>query len=159
VSVILLAIGVLLLTIVFVLITWNRVGREESKGHIDLKIGGEELKLEVADTPALRSRGLMGRSSLGQNGGVLFVFDQSGIYPFWMKNTLIPLDIIWLDEKGQIVYMKENAEPCSGIVDAICRAILPGKIARYVIELNGGMVEKLGLQTGDLIELPKGDTH
>lgn len=155
VFVILLAVAVLLLAIGFLIVIEIRKTEEVDSGQVTMSIVGEEFKLEVADTPTLRARGLMGRSVLGENEGMLFVFDRSGIYPFWMKNTLIPLDIIWMNDKGEVVYIKKNARPCENIVEALCRAILPRKIARYVIELNGGIAAKLGVQPGDPIKLPK----
>jgi hypothetical protein len=70
------------------------------------------FKVEIADTPEKRRAGLMHRVSLPENQGMLFVFEKPGIYGFWMKNTLIPLDIIWLDENFKVVYIKENVQPC-----------------------------------------------
>ena len=78
-----------------------------------------------------------------ENEGMLFIFEKSGIYPFWMKNTLIPLDIIWLDENQNIVFIKKNALPCK---EDPCPSINPNKTARYVLEINSGLVDKLNLE-------------
>jgi uncharacterized membrane protein (UPF0127 family) len=122
-----------------------------NKKSISLDIGQKSYSLEVADTAQTRQVGLMNRSKLDENGGMIFIFDGTGIYPFWMKDTLIPLDMIWLNDQKEIVHIKENAQPCSTTIGAICSSIIPLKPALYVIELNGGEVEKLGLKTGDKI--------
>lgn len=80
------------------------------------QIKDDEYKLKVADTGKKRSQGLMYIENLPKNEGMLFVFEKSGIYPFWMKNTKIPLDIIWLNSDKQVVYIKENASPCATTV-------------------------------------------
>jgi uncharacterized membrane protein (UPF0127 family) len=92
----------------------------------------------------------MGRESLGQDKGMLFVFPQEGIYPFWMKNTLIPLDMIWMDSNGTVVFIGKDEQPCKADP---CPVINPGKNARYVLELNAGTAERLGLGEGDRMEL------
>jgi hypothetical protein len=123
-----------------------------SKPTITVEIKDQKYYLEVASTPDTRQKGLMNRSELPANSGMLFIFEGTGIYPFWMKNTLIPLDIIWLNQNKEIVHIKENAQPCETTIAAICNTIAPLKPALYVIELNAGDVQKLSLKTGDKIE-------
>lgn len=106
--------------------------------------------VEVAKSVEEHARGLMYRESLAENSGMLFVFEKEGIYPFWMKNTLIPLDMIWLSKDGETVFIKENTEPCK---TAICPSINPQKEALYVLELSAGVVDKLGLKIGDKITI------
>ena len=127
----------------------NRINGEPA---ITVEISGQKYNLEVVDTPASRQKGLMNRSELASNSGMLFVFDGTGIYPFWMKNTLIHLDIIWLNQNNEIVHVKEDAQPCETTIAAICNTIIPLKPALYVIELNAGEVQKLNLKTGDKID-------
>ena len=91
----------------------------------------------------------MFREYLDENSGMLFVFDQSGEYPFWMKNTLIPLDIIWVNNEKKVVFIHENAEPCG---NDLCIAIDPHTDAKYVLELNAGAVEKINLKVGDSLQ-------
>ncbi len=101
--------------------------------------------VEIAKKPVEKKRGLMFRKSLEQGKGMLFVFDEEGNYPFWMKNTLIPLDIIWLDKNQAIVFIKENAPPCT----EICDSINPKRDAMYVLEVNSGASRQLKLKIGD----------
>lgn len=109
-------------------------------------IKGHCFNVEVADNRASRTKGLMGVENLANDKGMLFIFDQPGVYAFWMKNTLISLDMIWLDENQKIVFIKHNAQPCR---EEPCESFSPGKEAKYVIEINGGLAEKLGLKIGD----------
>ena len=74
---------------------------------------GTRVRVEVADTEATRQRGLMFRDTLAPNEGMLFVFDASGFYPFWMKNTLIPLDILWLEADGRVVSIAASVRALS----------------------------------------------
>jgi hypothetical protein len=106
------------------------------------------FNVSIADTPAERERGLMFVQSLKSDVGMLFIFEQSGLYPFWMKNTLIPLDIVWLDEDKKIVFIKNNALPCGA--DA-CPNIVPAAEARYVLEINAGTAERLQWKIGDVM--------
>lgn len=101
--------------------------------------------VELAATPEERNRGLMFRENLDLDKGMLFVFDKEGDYPFWMKNTLIPLDIIWINENKEVVFIKENAQPCG---EQFCPEIEPAQNAKYVLEINGGQSEKIGLIVG-----------
>ncbi|MFC2143842.1 DUF192 domain-containing protein [Candidatus Aenigmatarchaeota archaeon] len=104
------------------------------------------FRIELATTSEQMSQGLMYRKSLDPDKGMLFIFGQEGIYPFWMKNTLIPLDIIWIDEDMTVVYIKGNAQPCGPLP---CPYITPDHDARYVLEINGGLADQIGLEVGD----------
>lgn len=91
----------------------------------------------------------MNREYLDPDKGMLFLFENEGIYNFWMKNTLIPLDIIWIDENKKAVFIKENAMPCN-LED--CEIFHPAQKAKYVLEINGGLSEKYGLKFGNEIK-------
>ena len=104
------------------------------------------FNVEVVDSSEEREKGLMFRESLDKNKGMLFIFEQSGNYPFWMKNTLIPLDMIWIDEENRIVYIKDNAMPCK---ENTCEIINPNANAKYVVELNSGTANEIGINIGD----------
>lgn len=103
--------------------------------------------VEVARTAEEQSRGLMFREKLEQDRGMLFIFNKEAEYPFWMKNTLIPLDIIWINENKEVVFIGENVQPCKN--DSFCPSISPGKNAKYVLEINAGVSKEIGLKTDD----------
>lgn len=109
--------------------------------------------VELSKTEAQREAGLMFRSRMDKNRGMLFIFGEEEIYPFWMRNTLIPLDIIWIDKDFEVVFIKTNAEPC-GLSN--CEIIIPDAKANYVLEINAGLSEELGIKTGDLVQVTPG---
>ena len=102
------------------------------------------FRVETAITPEQRAKGLMFRQSLDQDKGMLFVYPESGEYSFWMKDTYIPLDIIWIDEDQTIAYINENSQPCQGD----CLNINPSVQAKYVLEINGGVAKGIGIKEG-----------
>ncbi len=101
--------------------------------------------VEVVDTPAEREQGLMFREQLDENKGMFFIFENEGNYPFWMKNTLIPLDMIWIDFSGKIVDIKE-ADPCDADP---CPIVYHQGNAKYVLEINKGLSAELGIEIGN----------
>ncbi len=105
-----------------------------------------EVSLEVAATPAERERGLMYRTSLAEGRGMLFVFDADGNQSFWMKNTLIPLDLLFIARDGTVVGIHANATPLSTANIAV------GKPSRYVLEVPGGWAARHGVAAGAQVE-------
>src|SRR2546428_10906151 len=101
-----------------------------------------EVSLEVAATPAERERGLMYRSSLAEGRGMLFVFDEDRNHSFWMKNTLIPLDMLFIARDGTVVGIHANATPQSTADIAV------GMPSRYVLEVPGGWAARHGISAG-----------
>jgi len=108
--------------------------------------------VELADEPQEQVQGLMFRESMDQDRGMLFIFQQKSIYSFWMKNTLIPLDIIWIDENKEVVFIENNVQPCK---EDPCFSINPGREAKYALEINGGIAEKIGLALGNKLIFSK----
>lgn len=104
---------------------------------------------EVAETPDSRRIGLMHRKTLPENGGMLFIFPKTAIQAFWMKNTLIPLDMIFLNEGYEIVGIVHEATPHSLQPRSV------GKPCRYVLEVNGGWSKKRGIKVGDRVEVTR----
>jgi hypothetical protein len=109
--------------------------------------GATDVALEVADTPETRSRGLMYRNELPDGRGMLFVFDDDDDHEFWMKNTLIPLDMLFIAADGRIVGIRADATPLS------TAAIGVGAASRFVLEVPGGWAARYGVAAGDRVEL------
>lgn len=114
--------------------------------------GGNCYMSELAATPQERERGLMFRESLADGKGMFFVFDEDGKHDFWMKNTLIPLDIVWMGEGGEVSHIAENVQPCRSDP---CPLFVPPTVARYVLEINAGEARRIGLKAGDKAVLPR----
>jgi uncharacterized membrane protein (UPF0127 family) len=110
--------------------------------------GPRNFNIEIALSDAQMEQGLMFRRSLAPDAGMLFDFKTPTNVTMWMKNTLIPLDMLFLDEHGRIFDIHERAVPLSTDIIA---ATGP---ARYVIELNGGTAERLGIKPGDRATSP-----
>ena len=102
--------------------------------------------VELATTPDQRARGMMFRQNMDEDKGMLFIFDEEEVQPFWMKNTYIYLDIIWIDRSRKVVFISRNTPPCT---EEPYHSINPGKKAMYVLELRGGTADKIGLDVGD----------
>jgi hypothetical protein len=116
-------------------------GRVTIKGHHPDRV----FKVWVAGNDARREQGLMYVKSLPADQGMLFVFEQAEILTFWMKNTFIPLDLLYIGTDGRVVRIAENAVPFS------LAAIPSGKPANEVLEIAGGLSRSLQLVEGDLV--------
>lgn len=114
--------------------------------RVEAQIGSQKFTLEVADTPDKQAKGLMFRRELPRSEGMIFVYESERINSMWMKNTYIPLDMIFLDKDKKVVGILENVPPLT--LDSR-RVDQPSK---FVIELNAGMVKEVGLQVGDLVK-------
>lgn len=139
-------IGIVFAFISIILLSMSSNYVENGTGFVCIRDNCFEV--EVAKTEAQRDRGLMNREELGRDKGMFFVFDKEGIYPFWMKNTLIPLDIIWADSNGKIVFISQNVQPCKSL---ICSSVYPNVKAKYVLEVNAGICESLDIKVGDQV--------
>jgi hypothetical protein len=115
-----------------------------------VELAGQTVTVSVADTPALREQGLSGRTSLAENEGMLFVFDEDGMYTFWMKDMLIPIDIVWLDEDGTVVTVAPQVSPGS-----FPEVFSPTRLARYALELPAGWTSAHFVSVGDKIRLQR----
>jgi uncharacterized membrane protein (UPF0127 family) len=109
---------------------------------------GYTVRVEIAADDATREQGLMYRDRLAEDAGMLFFFTKTDEYPFWMKNTLIPLDIIWIDEQRKIVHVGRDIPPCRA---EPCTSYAPGAKARYVLEVAAGVAAKHHLAEGDVL--------
>jgi uncharacterized membrane protein (UPF0127 family) len=127
-----------------------RLGQRHLPGTpIDLP-DGTEIFAEVAASFGEQQRGLMFRRELSAGQGMLFLFDNSGRYGFWMLNTLVPLDILWLDSERRIVFISANTPPCP--VGTACPTYGSDVTAQFVLELAAGQAAVRGLRVGDQLD-------
>lgn len=125
-------------------------------GTPSVTLRGHTFSVELAATPEQQAHGLMDRTSMPADHGMLFVFPQAQPLTFWMKDTLIPLDMLFFDDAHRLVAIQANAPPCKADPCPIYPSVVP---ARYVLELNAGTAAKLGVRKGDVItfsNLPSG---
>ena len=114
--------------------------------EISTERGHFPFEIEIADQPEERTIGLMNRSQLDPRGGMLFVFDRPQIIQMWMKNTLISLDMVFIDASGSVVDVAERTVPHSLAV------VASRQKASFVLELAGGMASFIGLKPGDTLK-------
>jgi len=108
--------------------------------------GPVTLQVEIADTPDTRARGLMYRRDLGANAGMLFVFPNESDQQFWMKNTSLPLDMVFIAKQRRIVGIVPEARPFTTNSRGV------GVPSQYVLEVNGGFCARHGINAGDTVE-------
>lgn len=124
---------------------------EGEKDYVEIYMEeGKSIKvnIDVAKTYIDRKNGLSNRQYLGDYDGMWFVFDEDVRNSFWMKDMLIPLDIIFVDSSGFIVDIKENNAPCT---DSYCPSIFPSTSYRYVLEVNENFCQENGVEVGHSI--------
>jgi len=107
--------------------------------------GGRVIAVEIADTPARVTYGYMYRTEVRDDEGMIFVFPDADVHAFWMKNTLVPLDIIWLDDRFDVVYVQNATPPCKSDP---CPSYGSLRKASYVLELKSGVARREGLKAG-----------
>ena len=121
---------------------------QADRGTVTLP-NGTIYAVEIPRTPEARERGMMFRSRLPPRTGMLFVFETTGRYAFWMKNCLIALDLIWLDDTKRIVAILPDAPPCKADPCPIYQFDVP---SRYVLEIAGGAAAREKLRLGDALK-------
>ena len=123
------------------------------KGSV--KIGDVMLDVQIAETDAQKTRGLMFQNELPYDQGMIFVFDQEQIVSIWMLNMQFPLDIIWFDSDGNIVHMERNILPCkSALETATCTVQnADGKKAKYVLEVTSGFIDKFQITQSSKLQI------
>ena len=110
--------------------------------------GQARFRVEIADDPQERAQGLMNRDSMAAMNGMLFIYERPQYAAFWMRNTLIPLDMIFLDDTGTVVKVHENAVPLDDT------AIPGGDDILGVLEINGGLSSRIGIEAGAQLRHP-----
>ena len=120
------------------------------KEHRNIKaiqIMGQNIRVNLATTDAAREQGLSGRENLKEDEGMLFVFDYPDKYSFWMKDMNFPIDMIWIGENKEIIYIKRDARP-----ESFPESYGPTADAKYVLEIVSGLSSKNNLKEGDKVE-------
>jgi len=120
----------------------------EDQVHLKGDWGQARFSVEVADDRAERNRGLMNREKLPMSAGMLFVYNAPTSVSFWMRNTLIPLDMIFMDSTGTVQRVHSNAVPLDQT------PIFGGNNIQYVLEINGGLAERMGIEVGSVLQHP-----
>jgi uncharacterized membrane protein (UPF0127 family) len=110
---------------------------------------GRSIVAEIADTPEREMYGYMYRHEVKDTEGMVFVYPEAGLHPFWMKNTLVPLDIIWMDDAFKVLHV-ETAPPCKSDP---CPSYGTPRMSRYTLELKAGAAAREGLHVGDTIQV------
>jgi len=111
---------------------------------------GAVYTVEIARTPEETAQGLMYRESLPERHGMIFTFTDGGAHRFWMKNTMIPLDMIWMDASGKVLFVSADTPPC---VSDPCPNYGPETPAPLVLEIAGGLAKKEGIRVGSTLKL------
>ena len=119
-----------------------------------VEIAGQRYAVEVADDDAERARGLMFRDEMASDRGMLFVHDREEPQAYWMKNTHIPLDILYFDDSARLVSQQRDVPPCS--LGDRCPPYPSAAPARYVLELNAGQAQRLQLKDGAMLQFGPG---
>ena len=109
---------------------------------------GARIRLELAISDQERALGLMFRDSLPAEAGMLFVFAEDDRWPFWMKNTFLALDLVWLDSAGNAVEVRANVQPCR---NDPCPSYTPAAKGRAVLEVNAGFAKAHGIAAGSTL--------
>lgn len=115
-----------------------------------VELGGKTFRVEIAETQEKQALGLMFRDSMPRNEGMIFIFPNEAPRSFWMKNTRIPLDIMYFDKDLKLVSISADTPPCRV---SRCPSYPSSKPAMYVLELNAGMAAELGVGPGELLEI------
>lgn len=136
------------MVIIFVIILFLIPKKHYPTEIKEIKIAGQEIKVDLALTPAEQEQGLSGRTSLAENSGMLFVFDAPGQYNFWMKDMKFAIDMIWLSSDMKVIYIKSDAKP-ELYPETYGPNVVDGS-ARYVLEVPDGFSDKNNLKVGDM---------
>lgn len=130
-------------------------GSERSAHWVEIR--GKRYTVEIADDPAERARGLMFRDAMDADRGMLFIHDREEPQAYWMKNTRIPLDILYFDGSRKLVSIQRDVPACT--LGNRCPSYPSEGPARYVLELNAGEAARLGLRAGDELLLADSIQH
>ena len=132
---------ILLIAVLFIVFS-NFSG---ARRYMNIEINGFHILAEIADTPQKRETGLMGRTELNENEGMIFEFLEEDYYKFWMFNMSIPIDIIYISKNKTVVDIWKDAQPCK----ENCTEYSPNKKIMYVLEVKANFSDRHNVKTGD----------
>jgi uncharacterized protein len=120
-----------------------------------IKLDNKILDVQIAETDAQKTRGLMFQNELPDDQGMIFVFSQEQVVPIWMLNMQFPLDIIWFDANGNVIHIEKNVPPCkSALETATCTVQnADGKKAKYVLEVTAGFTDKFQITENSKMQI------
>jgi hypothetical protein len=119
-----------------------------------IKVDETVLEVQVADTEPRRIRGLMFQDQLPYDQGMIFVFNESGVYSLWMLNMQFSLDMIWFDENGDIVHIEKNIPPCKTPTEIMaCQSIVPSGEAKYILEVTSGFIDQFNITKNSKLDI------
>jgi len=134
--------------ILLLFLLWVSIAHTQNLLEIPLYIGNREIRVEVAKTPEEWARGLKGRKELGKDRGMLFIFETEDYHSFWMKDTLIPLSIAFIDKECRIIEITEM-EPLT------LESHTPSHPVLYALEMKRGWFASHGIQSGDIVKFSR----
>ncbi|MCV0430316.1 DUF192 domain-containing protein [Nitrosopumilus sp.] len=112
------------------------------------------LEVQIADSEPRRVRGLMFQDQLPYDQGMIFVFDEPGLYSLWMLNMQFPLDMIWFDQDGSVVHIEKNVPPCKTALEiTTCQSVVPENEASFVLEVTSGFVDQNNITTNSKLTI------
>ncbi|MFH0711340.1 MAG: DUF192 domain-containing protein [Candidatus Aenigmatarchaeota archaeon] len=136
------------LTIFLVILYFNFYS--PSYKTVKIKVGNFTVTADLADSMPKMIKGLMGRKSLSENRGMLFIFGEKDKPSIWMMNMSIPIDIIWMDSSGKVTHIVKDAQPCF----VSCKTYSPEKESKYVLEVSSNFTDRHDIKIGTKIEIP-----
>ena len=111
-----------------------------------IKVDDIVLEVQIADTGPRQVRGLMFQDQLPYDQGMIFVYNEPGVYSLWMINMQFSLDMIWFDENGSIIHIEKNIPPCKTPIEIMaCQSIVPSGDALYILEITAGFIEEFNI--------------
>lgn len=151
-------IAVLIGVVTTIVLLWLGISSFATKDDANLpkmvKFGNSIVNVKVAHTSKQRAKGLMYTESMKEDDGMLFIFPYERQHTFWMANTYIPLDIIWINENMEIVHIEENVPSCTQPIKLqnLCKIYKPEAPAKYVVETNAGWTAENSITTDTPVE-------
>jgi len=120
-----------------------------------IKVDDVPLQVQIADSEPRRVRGLMFQDELPYDQGMLFVFNDPGLYSLWMLNMQFPLDMIWFDQDGKVVHIEKNVLPCSTPLEiaAGCKSVIPDGDAVYILEVTSGFIDQNNITKDSIMSI------